>query len=60
MSTPIVVVAAGAGLWERLRGWLPTPQDRGPGARPLPTPWRRAPDARRRDAPNNRPQGAPG
>ena len=46
-------------LWERLRGWLPTPQDRGPDARPLPTPWRRAPDPRHGEAPSNRPRGAP-
>ena len=51
--------AIGRWLWERLRGWLPTPQDPSPDARPLPTPWRRAPDHRREETPSNRLRGAP-
>ena len=47
-------------LWERLRGWLPTPQDPGPASRPLPTPWRRDPDPRGQQAPRGRPLGTPG
>jgi hypothetical protein len=52
----------GGRLWEKLRGWLPTPQDPGPSAKPLPTPWRRAPDPRPREteAPGNWPRGVPG
>ena len=50
----------GGRLWERLRGWLPTPQDPGPSAGPLPTPWRPAPDPRPRRAPSRWPQGTPG
>jgi hypothetical protein len=50
----------GGQLWERLRGWLPTPQDPGPTAKPLPTPWRRAPDPRLRETPSNPPKGVPG
>jgi hypothetical protein len=49
----------GARLWDRLRRWLPTPQEPGPDARRLPTPWRPAPDARPRRAPANRPVGTP-
>jgi hypothetical protein len=50
----------GARLWERLRRWLPTPQEPGPDAGRLPTPWRPAPDPRTRRIPDNRPLGTPG
>lgn len=52
--------AIGGRLWERLRRWLPTPQEPGPSARPLPTPWRRAPDPRPPKIPRGRPLGTPG
>lgn len=49
----------GGPFWDRLRRWLPTPQDPGPDARPLPTPWRRAPDGHLRKAPGNPRSGLP-
>lgn len=47
------------GFWDRLRRWLPTPQDPGPDPKPLPTPWRRAPDSRLRKPPGDRRSGLP-
>ena len=47
------------GFWDRLRRWLPTPQERGPDPKPLPTPWRRAPDSRLRRGPGDRGSGLP-